>query len=294
MPVDVHALVRTRATDPGAVAAAAAARRRPTSLLGATGRLMVVAADHTARGILGAGRDADAMADRARLLDRLCLVLSRPEVNGVLGTADVLDDLLLLGALDDKVVLGSMNRGGLAGTAFEIDDRFTGYAAAGIESAGFQGGKVLLRIDHDDPASAGALEACAGAVSDLAGRGLMAMVEPFLSRRVDGRLRNDLSTEAVVRSVTVASALGSSSAHTWLKLPVVSDGVDGMQRVLGASTLPAVLLGGEVPDDPDETFAAWAKVLRLPTAMGLVIGRALLYPADGDVAGAVDRAVGLL
>ena len=29
----------------------------------------------------------------------------------------------------------------------------------------------------------------------------MAMVEPFLSRRVDGRVRNDLSAEAVVRSV---------------------------------------------------------------------------------------------
>ena len=56
--------------------------------------------------------------------------LSRPGVNGVLGTPDILEDLLLLGALDGKVVIGSMNRGGLAGTAFEIDDRFTAYDAA--------------------------------------------------------------------------------------------------------------------------------------------------------------------
>ena len=294
MPVDMRELVRTRATDPGAIAAAAASRRRPDSLLGPTGRLMVIAADHTARGVLGAGTEPDAMADRARLLDRLCVALSRPEVNGVLGTADVLDDLLLLGALEDKVVLGSMNRGGLAGAAFEIDDRYTGYRPAGIEAAGFEGGKMLLRVDPDDPASAQALETCAASVSDLAARGLMAMVEPFLSRRVDGVLRNDLSTEAVVRSVAVAAGLGSSSAHTWLKLPVVTDGIEGMERVLAASTLPAVLLGGEVPDDPDATFAAWARVLELPTAMGLVIGRALLYPADGDVAGAVDRAVSLL
>ena len=188
---------------------------------------MVVAADHTARGILGAGAERDAMADRARLLDRLCLALSRPEVNGVLGTADVLDDLLLLGVLDDKVVLGSMNRGGLAGASFEIDDRFTGYDPAGIEAAGFEGGKMLLRIDPDDPASAQALEACATAVSDLAARGLMAMVEPFMAHRGSGVLRNDLTTEAVVRSVTVAAGLGSSSAHTWLKLPVVTDGIEG-------------------------------------------------------------------
>jgi len=294
VPVDVRELVRARATDPQAVAAAAARRRRPDSLLGPTGRLMVVAADHTARGILGAGAETSAMADRERLLDRLCLILSRPEVNGVLGTADVLDDLLLLGALEGKVVLGSMNRGGLAGSAFEVDDRYTCYRPGAIEDAGFEGGKLLLRIDPSDPASAQALESAADAVSDLAARGLMAMVEPFFSHRVDGILKNDLSTDAVVRSVTVAAGLGSSSAHTWLKLPVVSDGVEGMERVLAASTLPAVLLGGEVPDDPAETFAAWGRVLRLPTAMGLVIGRALLYPADGDVAGAVDRTVSLL
>lgn len=294
MPVDVRALARGRARDPGAVATAAAARRRPDSVLGPTGRLMVIAADHTARGIVAAGPEHDAMADRERLLDRLCVALSRPEVNGVLGTADILDDLLLLGALDGKVVLGSMNRGGLAGATFEIDDRFTGYRPAGIEAAGFEGGKMLLRVDPDDPASALALQTCATAVSDLADRGLMAMVEPFLAYRVDGVLRNDLSTEAVVRSVTIAAALGSSSAYTWLKLPVVDDGVEGMERVLAACTLPAVLLGGEVPDDPDATFASWARVLQLPTAMGLVIGRALLYPADGDVEGAVDRAVSLL
>lgn len=294
MPVDVRDLVETRVSDPGAVVAAAAGRRRPDSLLGPTGRLMVIAADHTARGFLGAGSEPAAMADRARLLDRLCIALARPEVNGVLGTADILEDLLLLGALQDKVVIGSMNRGGLASTVFEIDDRFTGYSAAAIEAAGFQGGKMLLRIDADDPATAPTLKACADAVSDLAARGLMAMVEPFISRRVDGVVRNDLSTGAVVRSVTVAAGLGSTSAHTWLKLPVVTDGIEGMREVLSASTLPAVLLGGEVPDDPDAMFASWEEVLRLPTAQGLVIGRALLYPADGDVEGAVGRAVGLL
>ncbi|HSK26728.1 MAG TPA: hypothetical protein VK894_07450 [Jiangellales bacterium] len=294
MPVDVRPLVQVRATRPQAVAEAAAARRRPDSLLGPTGRLMVIAADHPARGALRAGPDPLAMADRADLLERMCVALDRPEVNGVLGTADVLEDLLLLGALDDKVVVGSMNRGGLAGTTFEIDDRFTGYDAASIAAMGFESGKMLLRIDPQDPATAPTLEACARAVSELAARGLMAMVEPFISHRVDGRVRNDLTTEAVTRSVTVAAGLGTTSAYTWLKLPVVSDDIEGMEQVLAASTLPAVLLGGEVPDDPDAAFAAFERVLKLPTVQGLVVGRSLLYPADGDVAGAVATAVGLL
>src|SRR5690349_12404437 len=125
-----------------------------------------------------------AMADRVDLLERVSLALSRPGVDGVLGTADIIEDLLLLGALDDKVVVGSMNRGGLAGTTFEMDDRFTGYDATAIAAMGFDAGKMLFRIDPDDPATVATMEACARGVSDLAGHGLMAMVEPFISHRV--------------------------------------------------------------------------------------------------------------
>jgi DhnA family fructose-bisphosphate aldolase class Ia len=288
--VDIGALVRARAEQPGLIAQLAAARRRPATLTGATGRLMLVAADHTARGALRAGDDALAMADRCRMLERLAIALSRPGVDGVLGTADVIEDLLLMGVLDDKVVIGSMNRGGLAGTLFEIDDRFTGYDADAVARMGLQGGKMLLRIDPEDPATAPTLEACGRAVSALAERRLMAMVEPFISHRMDGRVRNDLSTEAVVRSATVAAGLGCSSAYTWLKLPVVDD----MEPVLAATTLPVLLLGGEVTTDQDAQFATWSTVLGNPQVRGMVVGRSLLYPPDGDVAGAVDTVVGMM
>ena len=125
-------VIEARVHRPEQVAEAAAARRHAPSVVGPDGRLVIVAADHPARGALGAGREQLAMADRADLLERLCVALDRPGVGGVLGTADVLEDLLLLGALHDKIVIGSMNRGGLAGTVFEIDDRFTGYDAAAI------------------------------------------------------------------------------------------------------------------------------------------------------------------
>jgi hypothetical protein len=286
----LRALVETRVHNPQAIAEAATRRVRPTSLTGVHGRLMMIACDHPARGALRAGEDALAMADRGDLLDRLCLALSRPGVNGVLGTPDILEDLLLLGALDDKVVVGSMNRGGLAGTAFEIDDRFTAYDVQAIADSGWEGGKMLTRIDPDDPATAPTLEASGRAISELARRRLMAMIEPFVSHRVDGRVRNELTCEAMTRAVSVASGLGSTSAHTWLKVPVV----DEMERVMAASTLPALILGGEVAADQDAAFVSWSKALALPTVMGLVIGRSLLYPPGGDVAAAVDTAVGLL
>jgi hypothetical protein len=278
---------QTRARRPEMVAAAAVRREHAPAF---PGRLVLIAADHTARGILRAGRRETAMADRADLLERLCLALGRPGVDGVLGTADVLEDLLLLGALEGKMVIGSMNRGGLAETVFEIDDRFTGYDAPAIARMGFDGGKMLVRIDPRDPATAATLQACAHAVSDLATRRLTAMIEPFIARREGGRIRNDLSPEAMMRAISVASGLGNTSAYTWLKVPVVPD----MEQVMAASTLPALLLGGEVPDDPESAFAGWRKALRLPNVLGLVAGRSLLYPADDDVARAVDTAVSLL
>ncbi|MEV6504983.1 deoxyribose-phosphate aldolase [Streptomyces sp. NPDC051642] len=292
MSISIPDLVTVRARHPEAIAEAAARRvRRP--LLGDNGRLMIVAADHPARGALGVGDRRTAMANRADLLERLCIALSRPGVDGVLATADILEDLLLLGVLDGKVVMGSMNRGGLSGAAFEMDDRFTGHRAEDIARLRFDAGKLLLRIDYADPGSLTTLESTARAIDDMAARQLPLFVEPFISRRVDGKVRNDLSAEAVTRSIAICSGLGGTSAYTWLKLPVTDD-PDDMAEVLETSTLPVVLLGGEVGDDQEGAYEKWRKTLRLPTVQGLVVGRSLLYPADGGVETAVDTAVGLL
>src|SRR5205823_8390651 len=216
----LRAILDLRARRPQAIAEAAGRRKRRPALLGDDNQLFIIAADHPARGALRAGSRPMAMADRADLLERMSLALSRPGVDGVLGTADIVEDLLLLGALDGKVVIGSMNRGGLAGTAFEIDDRFTGYDAETIAAMNLDGGKMLLRIDAEDPATAATLHACGDAITALAARRLVAMVEPFISYRVEGRIRNDLTPEAMIRAIAVTSGLGATSAYTWLKVPV--------------------------------------------------------------------------
>jgi DhnA family fructose-bisphosphate aldolase class Ia len=134
------------------------------------------------------------------------------------------------------------------------------------------------------------MEAAGRAVTELARAGVIAMLEPFLSRRADGRVVNDLSPDAVVKSVHIAQGLGATSAYTWLKLPVV----DEMERVMDATTLPTLLLGGDPSRRPEETYAQWRQALALPSVRGLVVGRTLLYPPDDDVTGAVDTAVSLV
>ena len=277
-----------RAADPGAVARAWASRITRPAIQG-DGRLMIVAADHPARGALAVGNRPTAMNSRTDLLDRLRAALADPGVDGVLATSDILDDLLLLGALENKVVFSSFNRGGLAGACFEFDDQMTGATAESTAAARMNGGKMLCRIALDDPGTVATMAACAKAVDELAAHGLIAMLEPFMSSRVDGKVRNDLSPDAVIKSVHIGQGLGSTSAYTWMKLPVVPE----MDRVMESTTLPTLLLGGD-PPDPDEAFASWEKALGLPSVRGLIVGRTLLYPADDDVSSAVATAVSMV
>ena len=229
------------------------------------------------------------MADRGELLQRLLTALGRPGVDGMLGTADIIDDLALLGALDDKVVFGSMNRGGLTGFRFELDDRFTAYTVDGIVAAGLDGGKMMVRV-ADEPEALRTLAACAHAINELSARKLPAMIEVFASAVEDGRVRNRGDADSLIRAITIVSGLGTTSAYLWLKLPVVED----LPRVMRATSLPTLLLGGDPGDDPQATFTSWKQAMELPQVRGLVAGRTLLYPKDGDVARAVDAAAAIV
>ncbi len=284
-------LLERRATDPGAVARAYAARKRPAQFVSERGTLFLVAADHPARGALASGGDAMAMADRRSLLARLVEALHHPDVDGVLGTPDIIEELLLLGALEDKVVIGSMNRGGLDGATWTMDDRFTGYDADSIAACGLEGGKMLLRIDDTDSGTASTIEACANAVSELAERGLVAMVEPLPYERDEhGSLFLRKDAPALSRAVTIASGLGTTSAYTWLKMPSCDD----YETVFGSTTLPCVVLGGVPSSDPAADLESWGKTLSHPAVRGLVVGRTLLYPPDGNVGSAVHAAAEVL
>ena len=285
------ALLDTRLRHPERIAAARSDRRR-RPLLGDDGHLFLVAADHPARGANGVGADPMAMADRRDLLGRIVTALRHPRVDGVMASVDILDDLAVLGALDDAVVVGSMNRGGLLGSAFELDDRMTSYDAASLADAGYEGGKMLVRIDDDDPGTLETMTQVAAAISDLSARGLMAMVEPLPYRRpADGGpatlVKND---DALIRAIGITSALGTSSAHTWMKLPAWGD----VERIMAATSMPTLLLGGAPSGDPDADRAEWRRALAVPPVRGYPIGRSLRYPPDGNVAAAIDAAAAVL
>jgi hypothetical protein len=283
-----HDLIERRTFEPAA--ALDAMRARPRRPLLRDGRLFIVAADHTARGMLGVGGDPFVMADRRRMLEGLLVALDNSGVDGVLGSPDVIEELALLGALDGKLAFGTMNRGGLMGASWELDDRFTAYSPETLEICGLDGGKLLLRIADDDAGTAPTLEACAHAVNGCATRGLPIMVEPLPYHHTGpvapGTAKLLSDEDKMLRAVAVGASLGYTSTSTWLKVPAASN----PQRLLATTTLPALILGGAPGPDPEATYASWERSMEVPNVRGLVVGRALLYPADGDVAAAIERA----
>jgi hypothetical protein len=284
------ALTETRVSAPQKIAEALAGRRRRSTLT-QDGMLFIVAADHTARGMVGLYDDPLAMANRRSMLDRLLTVLEHPRVDGVLGSAEIIDDLALLGVLHDKVAVGTMNRGGLAGASWTIDDRFTAFDTAHLRAANLDAGKLLLRIDYDDAGTVPTLAGAAQAVQELNDAHMMAMVEPIpYTKDATGAAVWDTDPLALVKAVGISAALGGSSAYTWLKIQATAD----IATVAQVTTQPLLLLGGAPGPDPEATFALWETALHQPTVRGLVIGRSLLYPASGDVGATVGRAADLV
>ncbi len=279
-------IIEARVRAPESLRTALTSRRR-RELVGSDGNLLIVAVDHTARGMLAAGSDPLAVADRYTLLDRVVRALQVPGVDGVMASADILEELAFLGALDDVLAIGTMNRGGIIGARWELDDRLTAYDPDHIEEYGLDGGKTLVRIEDTDAGVARTLEMVAALSTEMADRKIMNMIEP-LPYLIDenGRARLDSSVERLIKVVAIASGLGSCSAYTWLKLPASPR----MAEVAGATTMPIVMLGGDPGADAARTFAGWQAAMAEPNVRGLVAGRALVYPEDGNVEKAVTAA----
>ena len=283
-------LLEARVRDPQSFVNAVSNRKR-RKLIGKDGRLLIVAADHTARGILAAGKDAFAIADRFSLLDRLMRSLSNPLVDGLLASADIVEELAWLGALESKLIFGTMNRGGYLGSAWGLDDPMTAYDADHIASLGLDGGKVLLRIENTDAGVGKTIEYVVDAMRLLAERNIVCLVEPLpYTKDVNGLPALDRSTDRLDKIISIAAGLGSYSGLTWLKLPALTN----HKSLGGATTMPILLLGGDPGEKLDTTFSEWAGALQIPNVIGLVAGRPLLFPYDDDVENAIGRAAKLV
>jgi hypothetical protein len=283
-------LIQARLKSPESFKKALVNRKR-RKLIGKDGRLLIVAADHTARGIISAGNEKYIIANRRLLLDRLLRSLSNPNVDGVLASADIVEELAWLGALESKLVFGTMNRGGYLGTTWGLDDPMTAYDADSIAELGLDAGKVLIRFEDTDIGVGRTIEYVVEAMRLLTERKIVCLVEPLPYKKdANGMPMLDKSTDRLDKIVSITAGFGSSASYTWLKLPSWTYHV----TLSESTTLPILLLGGDPGENLDATFEEWRGALQIPNVIGLVAGRPLLYPFDNDVEKSVDRAARLV
>jgi DhnA family fructose-bisphosphate aldolase class Ia len=301
LPSDLYeAITDIRVRQPG-FADSEADRRARRRVAVPDGKLVILAADHPGRASLKIQSDPLAMADRHELLARIVRVLSHPGVDGFMSTSDVVEDLLILGGLvrerggqsplDERLLIGCMNRGGLPGTVWEMDDSFSAFTTRRMVILGMDGGKFMLRIDPTDPGSHATLQGCVRAVSELAEANLLAFLEPLPVVRENGAYKVVRTVRALTEAVSVASAMGASSLYTWLKLPTCPD----FAQVARATTLPLVILGGEAVGDPRPVIEDLRRGMGAgANVRGAMIGRNVLYPGADDpraVAAAVSAVI---
>jgi DhnA family fructose-bisphosphate aldolase class Ia len=278
-----------------------AQRRQRRYELTNDGKLVILAADHPARMVTGALGDPLALGNRREYLGRILRVLAGNAVDGLMGTPDIIEEALALDMLgqqagkapllDDKLLIGCMNRGGLAGTVFEMRDAFTAYDGQGLRAMNLDGAKLMFRLDPDDPDSGRTIEWSARAVNDCLDHDLPVFVEPLLVKKQGGKYVVQKDAASLTKISGVAAALGRCSLNTWLKLPYGPN----YDQVALSTTCPILMLGGEAVGDPLPLLRDIEQGMRSgANVRGALIGRNVLFPGAQDplqMARAVSRIV---
>ena len=268
---------------------AQARQRRPR--LTTDGKLSVLAADHPARGITALGNDPFKMGNRQEYLGRILRVLIATDFDGFMSTADMIEDLLILdylvqqgggpSFLDGKVLIGCMQRGGIAGVTGELADRFGSYSAESIARFNLDGGKMMFRFAPHDERTLWTIDYCAKAVTDLNRHNLTSFIEPLPMDYVDGKWISKNTADELVRLVGIIGGLGDASHRTWLKVPYCED----FYRVTMATTQPILMLGGPSKEDPRSTYQDFAASMATrANVRGALVGRNVTFPGREDPA----------
>lgn len=280
-------ITEKRLTDPKFSLEIADQRQRREGFVGSNS-INIVACDHPARGSLSAGGDPLAMADRHDLLARLTQILRSEWVDGVLGSMDILEELLIVhglksqageGFLDNKLLIGSLNRGGLPGAAWELDDPVTGPNARTCEQYGLDAVKMLLRVHMDDERSLKTIQYCADGIRDMNTIDRPIFIEPLPVVPTEKGYKVDADPQKLIQLISVSSALGDSSRNMWLKIPFTEE----FDRVVASTTLPTVILGGGKSHSKQEFLGNLQQAMDTGRQVrGTMIGRNMLYPKDSE------------
>jgi len=265
------------------------------------GKMTILAADHPARMVTNIGEDSVALGNRYEFLGRILRVLSLLRWDGVMSTTDIIEELMIIdhllkekkqkSILDQKVLIGCMNRGGIKGSEFEMDDHFTSFTAESIHALNLDGAKMMFRLTfpQGERECGQTIEYCAKAISDLNKYNIPVFLE-CLPVTQDG-YKTIKKAEELIRVIGVATALGDSSRNLWLKIPYC----ENFEKVVSATTCPILVLGGEAKGDILPVLKEVSHAMKAgKNVRGVLMGRNLLFPGKEDPREAAKKVIEII
>lgn len=245
-------------------------------------RALIIAADHRQRGI------QDGLENFESLTGRISAALKHADA--IVTTKEPLASLISLRPeARGRGLLLSLNRAGLGGSVFEVDDRPVNSPVI-ASRWGLDGAKFLLRIDPASPYTASQLETCGRICEECAELELPMIIEPLFCRKAAGKLAIDTSPE----KVRYAAIIANDYSVPAIKIPYPKGSTRSKQRrdfrdIVSSVSSRVLILGGR--RTRIEQLLAQAEDSVGEGGSGVVIGRNILLHGKPEMVASALRLI---
>lgn len=265
-------IVTHRVRRPEAIVDRLTTRRRPDQPVPNDGQLVLLACNHKVDPRTGAP------VDRRELLDRIIEALSIPEVDGVIASADLLEELTLLNVLEHRLAFCSASGNPHIGALSGLDSSTGGVTSSTIAASHFDGAVLSHRWGPTGSIRTSQSWCVAADVAEFAAHELPAILDLYISDP-QGRAEFDTSWTDWIDPLHATTSALATGAGVWITVPAIS----GLSNLAEATGFPMLMRDTDVPIHP----SAWDHFFQsdLPlTIRGMIPGLSALFPIEGSVA----------
>lgn len=250
-------------------------------------RLVFAAADHNARMINEYKGNLIGLSNRREYLTRLIRMLQSDQIDGIEAAPDIIEELIIANRLqreggkreflEGKMLVGTVNRGGLKNTVWEMDDLPLGFTVDRIKKLNMDGVKFMLRINPSDERSKNTLRYCAEAVNEAEKYSLPVFIEALYVETEGERFVLKTDSESLCKVIGVVGALGCTGANKWLEIPLNPE----YQIPTAATTCPVLVVPDEIENEPVEVVKEYTKEIGISDNIcGILLGRNVMYNTE--------------
>jgi len=265
-------IVTERVRRPESIAERLASRRRPDQLVPPDGQLVLIGCNHRFDPRTGEP------VDRRELLDRVIEALSIPEVDGVVASADMLEELTLLNVLEHRLAFCTTSGDPHVGAVSGGTSSRGGVAPSTVAAGNFDGGVLSQRWGASGSRLGSQPWSVAADVVELGTSGLPAVVDVHVTNPTGGAEFDTAWSDWIGPLHATTSAL-ATGAGVWITVPAIT----GLAHLAEATGFPMLMRDTELPI----AARAWQSFFReeLPlTIRGMIPGASALFPLEGTVA----------